>query len=219
MTKWNIHYVRTTGSTNDDAFRAGTAGAPAGLVITAEEQTAGRGRLNRSWHSPRGAGLYVSALVRPGIPAERAGLLSFCSANAMRSAAEECGLKGAVVKWPNDLIAGGKKICGILSACRILEERLDFAVIGTGLNLKCGSYPEELSDRAGCLEEMGILPDRETLLHRYLEQLEFQIRALEETPIRVLEETRAHCITLGREVLVSGETELRGTAREIGPAG
>ncbi len=217
--QWVVHFVGTTGSTNEDVMNAGLRGAPEGLAVVADEQTAGRGRMDRTWFSPSGAGLYASVLVRPKISAGQAGLLSFCAANAMRAAVGEAGLAETAVKWPNDLVCGGKKICGILCASRMKEGRPDFAVIGTGLNLKTGSYPPELADRAGCLEEMGIRADREDLLDRYLRHLERQLLALEADGEAVIEELRAHCATLGKKVRVSGGTELTGTAVDIGGNG
>lgn len=216
---WDVHFVKVTGSTNTDVLQAGLQGAPEGFTVVAEEQKAGRGRMNRSWFSPPGAGLYASVLVRPRISIGEAGLLSFCAANAMRAAIAEAGLETVRIKWPNDLVAGGKKICGILSSCRTQEGRLDFAVIGLGVNLGPGSYPEELKDRAGCLAEMGVTPDREDLLYQYLRHLDRQLRDLEAGGAEVLAELKDHCVTLGREVLVSGGTELRGTAVDIGKSG
>ena len=96
---------------------------------------------------------------------------------------------------------------------------MDFGVIGTGLNLKAGSYPPELADKAGCLEEMGIRADREHLFYQYLRHLDIQLRGLEAGGESVIEELRAHCATLGKKVLVSGGTELIGTAVEIGRSG
>lgn len=217
--QWDVHFIDTTGSTNEDAMKAGLGGAPEGLAIVADRQTAGRGRMNRSWFSPPGSGLYASVLVRPRISSARAGMISFCAANAMRAAVAEEGLQEAAVKWPNDLVCQGKKICGILSSCQMKEGRLDFAVIGTGLNLKSGSYPPELADRAGCLEEMGIRASREHIFYQYLRHLDGQLRDLEAGGRKVLEDLRAHCITLGREVQVSGGMELRGKAVEIGSNG
>ena len=216
---WDILYVQRTGSTNEDLFQAGLSGAAEGRVLVAEEQTAGRGRMDRRWVSPRGAGLYVSVLVRPRLSIRRAGLLSFCAANAMRAAAAGAGLTDTRIKWPNDLVCEGKKICGILSACRARDGELDFAVIGTGLNLKRGSYPEELADRAGCLEDFGVTASREDVLQSYLDALEPQLRDLERGGETVFQELRAHCVTLGRQVQVSGETNLTGIARDIGPEG
>ncbi len=216
---WEILYVQSTGSTNEDLFRSGLAGEREGRVLVAEEQTAGRGRMDRKWNSPMGAGLYVSVLVRPRLNIRRAGLLSFCAANAMRAAVAEAGLTDTRIKWPNDLVCEGKKICGILSACRARDGELDFAVIGTGLNLKRGSYPEELADRAACLAEFGVRAYREDILRSYLYALEPQVKDLERGGEAVFKNLRDHCVTLGRQVQVSGETNLTGWARDIGPEG
>ena len=216
---WDVHFVKVTGSTNTDVLQAGLQGAPEGFTVVAEEQTAGRGRMDRKWFSPPGAGLYASVLVRPEITDREAGLLSFCAANAMRAAIAEAGLETVQIKWPNDLVAGGKKICGILSTCRMKDGRPEFAVIGLGVNLGPGSYPAELADRAGCLAEMGVQAEREHLLYQYLRHLDRQLRALEAGGAEVLAEMRSHCVTLGKEVLVSGGTELRGTAEAIGKSG
>ena len=216
---WDVHFVKKTGSTNADLMEAGAAGAPEGMALVAEEQTAGRGRMDREWFSPAGSGLYASVLVRPGIPFDRAGLLSFCAANAMRAAIAEAGLPETGIKWPNDLVARGKKICGILSACRAKEGALDFAVIGLGVNLERGSYPPELADRAGSLAEMGVSVNREDLFYQYLRHLDGQIRELEAGEQGVIRDTKSHCVTLGKEVLVSGGANLRGVAENIGKSG
>ena len=96
---------------------------------------------------------------------------------------------------------------------------MDFAVIGFGVNLQEGSYPPELKDRAGCLAEMGVQVNREDLLYQILRYLDPQLRALEAGGGQVLAEMKAHCVTLGKPVAVSGGTDLRGTARDIGRSG
>lgn len=217
--QWDVRFVKTTGSTNEDVTRAGMRGAPAGFTLVADQQTAGRGRMDRKWFSPPDTGLYVSVLVRPEIPAGRAGMLSFCAAVAMRAAVAEAGLPETGIKWPNDLVAGGKKICGILSNCQIREKKLDFAVLGLGVNLRPGSYPPELADRAGCLAEMGAEVDREHLLYQFLRHLDTALSALEAGGAEVLRGLKSHCVTLGSEVLVSGGTALKGVARDIGKNG
>ena len=107
--RWDIRRVRETGSTNEDAFALGRAGAPAGIVCVAESQTRGRGRMDRSWFSPPGAGLYCSVLLRPSLTLPDAGLLSFCAALAMTGAVRSAGLP-ASVKWPNDIVFQGRKL-------------------------------------------------------------------------------------------------------------
>ena len=218
--EWRILRVGETGSTNRDAAEAGKRGETAGLVIVAERQTGGMGRLGRSWYSPPGGlGLYCSALLRPEISPEQAGLLSFCAANAMAEAVREYGFD-AGIKWPNDILCGGRKICGILSACGAGEGGLQYAVIGSGLNLRKGSYPEELRERAACLEEFGAPPEREAILERYLERLEKEVAELEREGFAgIRKRYEALCVLPGRRVRVSGGTETEGTVTGIGEAG
>lgn len=217
--EWRIMYLEETGSTNADAAEAGRKGEAAGLVVTAGKQTAGRGRMNRSWYSPSGAGLYCSVLLRPALSAEQAGLLSFCAANAMTEAVRAAGFD-AGIKWPNDVLCQERKICGILSVCDAAGGRLRFAVIGSGLNLRRGAYPEELRERAACLEEFGKVPEKEVLLRDYLAALEREVRDLEEQgfePVRKRYEAR--CVLTGRQVRVLGREETAGTVTGIGHAG
>lgn len=217
--QWDIRRVRETGSTNEDAFALGRACAPAGIVCVADSQKRGRGRLNRTWYSPPGAGLYCSVLLRPALSLTDAGLLSFCAALAMADAVRTCGLQVSV-KWPNDIVFEGRKVCGILSACDGDAEKLRFAVIGSGLNLLPGSYPEELEDRAACLADFGIHADRDLLLNRYLDRLAETVSLLENegfSPIR--SRLEKICCLISRPVIVSGGQQAEGIAEGIGSRG
>ena len=102
-------------STNTEAARQAALGAPEGLCVLAREQTAGRGRRERNWVSPKDVGLYLSVVLRPSLEARAWPLITLAAALAVRDALEEaCGLE-ADIKWPNDLLAGGRKLCGILA--------------------------------------------------------------------------------------------------------
>ncbi len=217
--QWDIRRERETGSTNEDAFALGRSGAPAGVVCVAESQTRGRGRMDRTWFSPPGAGLYCSVLLRPSLSMADAGLLSFCSALAMADTLRASGLP-ASVKWPNDIVCEGKKLCGILSACDGDASGLRFEVIGSGLNLLPGSYPEELRGRAACLADFGVFADRDALLLHYLEALAEDVSVLEAdgfAPLRRrLEQVSAF---LNRPVSVSGSRQEEGVTEGIGDHG
>ena len=217
--QWLIRHVKETGSTNEDAFLLGRSGAPAGTVCVADCQLRGRGRMDRSWFSPSGAGLYCSVLLRPDLSMENAGLLSFCAALAMTETLRESGLQVSV-KWPNDIVLDGKKLCGILSSCESDGSRVRFAVIGSGLNLLPGSYPDELRSRAACLADFGVQVDREMLLLRYLEALDSSVSSLVSDGFsalrRRLEEV---CILISRPVRVSGGQQAEGVAEGIGDHG
>src|SRR5919112_5436702 len=151
-------------STNTEAARQAALGAPEGLCVVAREQTAGRGRRERSWVSPKDAGLYVSVVLRPTLEARLWPLITLAAALAVRDALEEaCGLE-ADIKWPNDLLAGGRKLCGILAETAE-GARGRAVVLGIGVNLRRGSFPKELNDTATSVEEQtGRAPDAESLL-------------------------------------------------------
>ena len=217
--QWDIRRVRETGSTNEDAFALGRAGAPAGIVCVAESQSRGRGRMDRSWFSPPGAGLYCSVLLRPVLSIQDAGLLSFCAALAMAEALRASGLQVSV-KWPNDIVFEGRKLCGILSACDGDTGGLRFAVIGSGVNILPGSYPGELADRAACLADFGVRTDREMLLRRYLDALSEAVGTLEKDGFSLLRRRLEDiCILISRPVKISGGQQAEGVAEGIGSRG
>src|SRR6059036_933249 len=113
-----VFYYPAIGSTNDRALELAAAGEPEGAVVLAEEQTGGRGRRERTWHSPARLGIYVSIILRPLVPAARAPLFTFAAAVAVADALREsCGLQ-ASIKWPNDVVAARRKIGGILGESR-----------------------------------------------------------------------------------------------------
>lgn len=158
-------------STNTELARRASEGAGEGLSIVAEEQTAGRGRLQRAWSSPRGAGLYFSILLRPTIAPHQWPLITFVAALAVGDAlSEDCGVN-TDIKWPNDLLSGERKICGILA--ETVETQTGRAVIvGIGINLTSAAYPVELADVATSVAEAaGSAPERERLLSALLRGL------------------------------------------------
>ncbi|MBV9957707.1 MAG: biotin--[acetyl-CoA-carboxylase] ligase, partial [Acidobacteria bacterium] len=139
-------------STNTEAARQAMRGAAEGLCIVAAEQTAGRGRQARAWASPKGAGLYFSIVLRPRLEQRAWPLLTLmCACCVADALAEACGLE-TDIKWPNDILAGGLKVCGILA--ETVETELGRAVvIGIGINLKPGALPFELRESATTVEE------------------------------------------------------------------
>ncbi len=158
-------------STNDLLKEAAAEGEPEGLVLVALEQTKGKGRLGRSFYSPRESGIYLSLLLRPSISAEDALLLTTSAAVAMAEAIEDIGGRQIGIKWVNDIYCRGKKVVGILteSGFRLGEEaqeknrepRLDYAVVGIGVNLwePEGGYPPELQSIAGAIFPYEERPD------------------------------------------------------------
>jgi BirA family biotin operon repressor/biotin-[acetyl-CoA-carboxylase] ligase len=147
-----VHHFFSIGSTNTTAMEAGAAGAPEGSVFLAEEQTAGRGRAAHSWHSAQGRGIYCSVLLRPSLPPSEVLLLSLAAALAVRSAIAEIQSAFAPdLKWPNDLMLGEKKVCGILTEMNAEPTRVRYLVIGIGINVNQASFPPALQGQATSL--------------------------------------------------------------------
>jgi BirA family biotin operon repressor/biotin-[acetyl-CoA-carboxylase] ligase len=169
--KPRILRYETVTSTNSEVARLAADGADEGLAIVADEQTAGRGRLQRTWSSPKGAGLYFSILLRPRVAADRWPLITFVAALATGDALREAGAVETDIKWPNDLLANERKICGILAEA--IETPAGRAVVvGIGINLTNNAFPEELIGIATSVEqESGRKPERETMLAALLNGL------------------------------------------------
>jgi BirA family biotin operon repressor/biotin-[acetyl-CoA-carboxylase] ligase len=210
-------------STNTEAARQAALGAPEGLCIVAREQTAGRGRRERVWVSPKDAGLYLSVVLRPALEARLWPLITLAAALAVRDALlEACGLE-ADIKWPNDLLAGGRKLCGILAETAE-GARARAVVLGVGVNLRRGSFPPELSDTATSVEEQtGRAPDAERLLETLMRAFARRYETLHthdgaEETLRDWQRhsTYAH----GRRVRVAlAEETFEGTTRGLDPDG
>ena len=158
-------------STNTEMARLASEGAEEGLSIVAEEQTAGRGRLQRAWSSPKGAGLYFSILLRPELPQDHWPLITFVAALAVGDALNEAAGVQTDIKWPNDLLSNERKICGVLAEG--LETPAGRAVIvGIGINLASNAFPAELANVATSVaEESGRPAERESILAALLRAL------------------------------------------------
>ena len=145
-----------TRSTNDDAKAAAAIGAPELSVFAADEQTAGRGRGGRAWHSPLGENLYLSFLLRPGWEPQAAAPFALVVGLAVAEEIDaRLALPRAQVKWPNDVHVDGRKIAGILLEASIREGRLASLVVGVGVDVHAASFPPELSALATSLALLG----------------------------------------------------------------
>ncbi len=213
------HYEHTLTSTNLILKDMAKQGAPHGSLCLCECQTAGRGRLDRSWSSPEGQGVWLSVLLRPRLKPEQAPLITFACALAMARAVRRVTGLSAQIKWPNDLVLNGRKLCGIL-----LEMGFDasglYVVAGTGLNVRRGAYPQELHDRAIAIEECAETPNRGGIIAAYLEELEIAVDALEQDGFAgIAADYRATSVTLGSQVQVIGAEVFAGMAQDIGEDG
>jgi BirA family transcriptional regulator, biotin operon repressor / biotin---[acetyl-CoA-carboxylase] ligase len=148
----HIHHYYRAGSTNTLALEAANSGAPQGSVFVAEQQTAGRGRGNNHWHSAESAGIYCSVILRPALPPSEILVLSLAAGLAVQAAILEIDPAINIdLKWPNDLLIGGKKFCGILAEMNAEATRVRHIVIGIGINVNHNSFPPELQPTATSL--------------------------------------------------------------------
>lgn len=215
------HFAPLLSSTNTVLRQMASDGAPTGSTCLCEAQSAGKGRLGRVWHAPEGQGIWLSVLLRPSLSPQDAPLITFAAALAMAKAIRQsCGVD-AQIKWPNDLVVAGKKICGILLEISATSEKINHIVVGTGLNVRRGAYPPELAERAAALEDFVAPPLRRDVLRHYLQALEETVTLLETQGFDGLyPEYRRRCCTLGRSVHVTGAaTELTGLAEEMDETG
>ncbi len=168
---WDVRIFSCLASTNVALREMAAEGAPEGLTIVADEQTAGRGRHGRSWNSPAGAGFYGSFLFRPRLAAREVQTLTFVAAVAVAESLDALGAPEVAIKWPNDVLARGRKVSGILTEASLVETRVEWAVVGIGVNLTSAAIPPDLVDRATSLEAEGVRATNLDLLGRLLERL------------------------------------------------
>ena len=152
-TKWagkTVHFARETDSTNLWIKRLAKEGAPEGTLALAEFQSAGRGRLGRSWEVPEGTSVMMSILLRPKFEPQYAPMLTLVMGMAVAKAVKKFGFDVSI-KWPNDVVVSHKKICGILTEMGVRDGKIDYAVIGVGINVNIREFPEEMADKATSL--------------------------------------------------------------------
>ena len=216
------HFFRTD-STNRVAMDLGYTGAAEGTVVLAEEQTAGRGRSGRTWHSERGAGLYVTLLLRPKLSPAQAPLLTMLAGLSAHAAIKTQAGLIPELKWPNDLILNGKKIGGILTEMHAEPSQVRFVVVGLGINVNQEKFPAEISSVASSLrKESGRSHSRVELLVRLLSQFESDYNRFlrEGAPFAVQRFLSVSSFAEGRRVRVdSGHDSYVGTTAGLSPEG
>lgn len=203
-----IHYVKVVDSTNTLCKMWAEASYPEGTVVLAEEQTAGRGRLGRSFYSPAQSGLYCSILLRPRTKPEEALFLTTAAAVAASRAIQQVTGKEVQIKWVNDLYYHDRKVCGILTEAAMDWEKqsLRYAILGIGLNLQTPAkgFPSELSEIAGALyapEEDVPESQKLNLVAEFLNEFFSLYEKLEERSF--LEEYRQRSFLTGKRVILS----------------
>lgn len=214
-TSAEVRVFPSLASTNTTLREWAETGAPHGATVIAEAQTAGRGRLGRSFASPDGAGLYMSVLLRTPTEGERLPLLTPFAAVAAAEAIEALTGVTVGIKWVNDLWVGSKKIAGILTEGAFSPDgELAYAIVGIGVNLLAGCLPPELAPIAAAIGDFAPPPSREALAAAILDRLLGDTAAL--TTVAFLPEYRRRSVVLGRQITArDGDRTLIGVAREI----
>lgn len=205
-------------STNTIAKALALEGAAHGTVVIASEQTEGRGRMGRSFYSPFGTGVYLTIILRPDLKPEESLLITTCSAVAAARAIESIANVRADIKWVNDIYVGSKKVCGILTEASINFEsgRLEYAVVGIGVNVTTRDFPDELENTAGpvLVEKPKDRPVCSALAAQILNNMAECMNSL--TDRQWLDEYRSRSFLIGREILVlRGDDKIPATATGI----
>lgn len=212
----NIKILDTLDSTNNEIKKFEIENAPHGTTVIADRQTAGRGRIGRSFVSPSGSGLYMSVLVRLKLDIRFAPMITSAAACAAAEAVEELCESKVMIKWVNDLYMNGKKICGILTEASLKPEmrKLDSAIIGIGINVRCigDSFDNELKKIATSIEdETGLKLDRNTLCAKVLDRLDTYLCKISDRSF--LEAYRSRELLTGNMITATaGSEKLMGEA-------
>lgn len=213
-----IHH-ELVGSTMDEGRRLGGAGAPDGTVVVAEEQTAGRGRFNRAWASPRGENLVFSVLLRPTLA--QLPYVNMAATLAVCEAVEGLTVLKTAIKWPNDVRTRGRKLSGILVETVLESAVVDFAVVGIGINVNFDPrrFPEIAQTATSIFVETGRKADRTRVLTEALRRLDALYRRVRDGE-SLVGRWAPRLETLGRDVVVrAGERVLRGRALSVDEQG
>jgi BirA family biotin operon repressor/biotin-[acetyl-CoA-carboxylase] ligase len=202
-------------STNDTAYRLAEDGAEEGTVVIAERQRRGKGRQGRHWVSPKG-GIYLSCIIRPDIEPKEVAKITLVSALAVCIAIREITDLPAMIKWPNDIVIKGRKVCGILTEMKAEQDRVDFLIVGIGINVDnpISALPKGASTLQ---EESGGEIRKVELTKRVLEKMEHYISSFKKHGFKVIrDEWRDLSDTIGRHVKVqSHEGKIEGQAIDV----
>lgn len=218
-----LHFFPELGSTNIQAKVEAEAGAPHGMLVVTDVQTAGRGRRGKQWSSPADTNLYFSIVLRPQLSPDKAPMLTLVMGHSVSMAIRRVTGLPAGIKWPNDIVINGKKVCGILTEMSAEPDYIQHVVTGVGVNVRKQAFEGELAERACCLEqECGRKVSRSALLAAIMEQFEddYECFMRSEDMSGLLDSYCNLLVNRGREVCVldSGGA-YRGVAQGITSGG
>lgn len=212
-TKWvgtEICYFDVTDSTNTQAKSLGEGDAPNGTLVVAGKQESGRGRRGRSFESPAGTGIFMTLLLRPEIEPQNASMLTLVSALAVAKGIEHMVDLPVQIKWPNDIVINGKKVCGILTEMSAQMDYVNYIVIGIGINVGNEEFPEEIKDVATSIYlESGKHVNRAMLIKKIWEEFEDYYELYEKTQdlSSLVKEYDSYLVNRGQKVRVLDSKE------------
>lgn len=220
----DIRVFQETTSTNDVADKLGRDGVKEGMVVFAESQTKGRGRLGRQWLSAPGKGLWLSVLLRPALSPQAATQITVASATALARALSQAGGIQAEIKWPNDIMINGRKLCGILTEMSAELDKINYIVLGIGVNVNFApaDFPLDLRKTATSLAiEAGRRLPRAEVAAAILRELDHDYARIRAGDFEELaDEWEARCTTIGRNVeITAGNKTVHGRAESLDPEG
>lgn len=225
-TEWvgeEIFYYPVVDSTNTRAKQLAEDGYPSGTLVVAEQQDAGKGRRGRNWESPRGAGIFMTLMLKPEINPNNASMLTLVAALAVSAGITKRTGRPAGIKWPNDIVMNGKKVCGILTEMSAQFDYVNHIVIGIGINVHNEIFPEEISHMATSLYlETKEHINRAALMEEIWEQFEYYYAIFLETEdlSGLVKEYDAHLVNMHQIVKVLDPKEpFEGKAMGISPRG
>lgn len=218
-----IYHFFKVDSTNSVAMALGEQGEPHGTLVIAEEQTAGRGRAGHSWHSEKTNGIYMTVLLRPPISPQQAPIITLTAGLAVREAILEQTGVAPDLRWPNDMLFGRKKFCGILTEMNAEQDRIHFVAVGIGINVNHERVPEQLSSIATSLRiETNRAHSRIEIVARLLRHLDsYYNRFLSEGPEPILARfAEVSSYAQGKRVRIETPSETyTGTTEGLDPGG
>lgn len=215
----HVVYLESTQSTNEEAKKIAREGAEEGTIVVAEEQITGHGRLARGFYSPFAKGIWFSLILRPKFFPMEASKCTLLAAVGVCRGIRRMGLADAGIKWPNDILVHGKKLVGILTLMSASMEKIDYIIMGIGINtgIKKNEFPEDFREGATSFLNEGINVSRKDLLAAILGELEKEYSiAQDEGFDKVLDDWRALSVTLGQKVrVIFGDDSYTGKAVDI----
>lgn len=217
-----IWYKDEIDSTNNQAKILARQGAQEGLLVIAECQTQGKGRLGRNWQSPAGTGIWMSLILRPSILPRYASQLTLLAGLSMCEVIQEVTGLDAQIKWPNDIVIHGKKVCGILTEMSAEMEGVNYIVIGIGVNVNSGYFPESLPYASSLAIEGRKEYPRKIIIKKFLETFEVDYKRYKQHNdlAEIMTRYKKNCITLHRTVkLLIGDEAILAEATDINHEG